>query len=300
MKAMLLNFNRQQGRFRRWGSVGVALVVCCGLQAGSLIGQNVSPAPHEQIRRQQAIQALIGQLEIRRSDLQANLSELAEREKASREEIEEVVARQRQFSVAPASLDDVTRLLQTRRIDLTIDLAGLDARKTAILEAMELADRDDGAVNDDDPLRSKLQELVNIARKRLQVTQQLANRGHASSTSPLEVQKELLAAEIQLLSLGDRQSAAKDALHMKLTDVLLERAETVARLERVEKLLPEVDAARDANDQAIRSRETLEQLNLERLATMRELEQTTDRLLDVKGYLDSWRSRDRRDDQDNY
>ena len=141
------------------------------------------------------------------------------------------------------SFPDILKMLQTSRVELLIDLAGLEARRKELLKQ-----RDAPSQPNLQPLLAKelsiAQELVKICQGELKLYEEKFRSGNASSTEVITATKELKLSELRL-ALAESKSAESLNVHSsELNSLILERAEKSARLAVVEKLLKSTGEAK--------------------------------------------------------
>ena len=151
-----------------------------------------------------------------------------------------LLQKQDSLGVSNASFDEILRVLQTQKVQLVVDLAGLDARREALM-----ASRAQASEHEPDEVIEKLKELVAIQREKLQQAELLRQRGNVSAGEILSLRENMLQAEINLAraSHGGGNSFGP-ALDQQLLELSLHRAETAARLDKVEQLLSDYVQAR--------------------------------------------------------
>jgi hypothetical protein len=179
-------------------------------------------------------------LDDRSRKLQSSQAEMLEKRSKMLDELEHL-------GISHASYSEVMRLLQSQRVQLTIDLAGLEARRDAIKETR-------GKPSDDfDPGRAeilgRLSKLVDLQRTRLNEAQALHQHASISAAELRDTEKQLLEAEIRLAEFSNPfQPAEQQKFHDHLMNVELERAEKMARLQKIEELLKQFSQARQVID----------------------------------------------------
>ncbi len=185
------------------------------------------------------------------------------------------------LNVSSASFDEVLRLLQTQRVLLTIDLAGLEARLEAMTSAAKGPASETGPGGNE--IVGRLVSLVELERDRLQHAQELHEKG-ASSQGDLNLARQcLINAEIRLAEARSglaNNSASPNA--PELTALMLDRAEKAARLAKVSELSAEMLKARGPVESAAQLNEQLRHTNTE-------LNAAHDRISDSDAQLEAYR-----------
>lgn len=159
----------------------------------------------------------------------------------------ELLNQQNAMGVSAASYDDIMRLLQTQKVQLTIELAGVEARREAMIEQHEAGQK--SRMEKSGPALSALKELSDIQSERLQQAEALHKTGSVPRAEVLDAKQQLLEVQIRLNEM--LQAAGLDgppAADQALLSLSLVRAETVARLNKVNQLLEEYVSARTPID----------------------------------------------------
>ncbi len=144
------------------------------------------------------------------------------------QEITEVERQHFENGISSESFAEIVRTLQTQRVQLMIDLAGLDARQQAVQEY--------NAAKTANPLFlevvNKMQEQVSLHKAANDQARTLYQQAAGSMGEYREAQRELLAAEIQLRQMQLSNSDSPDQATDELRQIALERAEKAARLSK--------------------------------------------------------------------
>lgn len=142
--------------------------------------------------------------------------------------------KQDSIGVSAESFSEIIKTLQSQRIHLTIDLAGLDARRDALAKAK--AEMEDRNV---DNFLAPLRELLLLEKKTLDQKRQLFEQAVTSEADVLAAKKKVLAVEVQIAEATARQRNSNFAsqINSDLLNASLERAEKQARLEITDSLL---------------------------------------------------------------
>ncbi len=228
------------------------VVVLAGLvcqQSEVFAIQAVEPQPKLESPKSAQIQAHI-LVEAQKSFLRTQLAETQVALDSLTSERNEIQTRLSAHKISEASFVEVMRLLQTQRVQLAIDLAGLDAKKEALTIAAK-SENGGSAKSNTIPLLEKY-----VANQKL-ITDQVESLYQKGSASVVQVQQAkqlLIQAELQLAEAKQEQSqtnSSSDAIG-DLTATELERVEKKARLAMVEKILDQYVDARPYVDRVSR------------------------------------------------
>jgi len=159
----------------------------------------------------------------------------------------DLLQQQNQLGVSSASYSDIMRLLQTQKVQLSIDLAGIEERRAAMLEQQKA---NQTLVSESNArVIASLKELEAIQDQRLQQAEQLRQKGSAPQAEVLDAKQQLLEVRIRLAEILPSSAAGGgQPLDHELLSVSLSRAETVGRLNKVNQLLQEYVPARTPID----------------------------------------------------
>lgn len=161
----------------------------------------------------------------------------------------------KQHEVSPESIVEMTRMLQTQRVELDIDLAGLNARRTFLQEAAKQMQ-----VENNDEVLAPLKAVLALAKERLAELKQGLETRRASRDEVREAETRVLRAEISLAE-AKRNNTQLSGLSAELLDASLERAEKMARREAVQEMLKSIAAARTDVESVKRIDAQVESLN---------------------------------------
>lgn len=138
-----------------------------------------------------------------------------------------------------AAYPEILTQLQVQRINLSIELAGLDA-KSKHLQAM--LGKPPGETQDATLVkrRQMLEEILGLEQKELKGLQDLAKAGVATFSQVSELRKRVLQVEVQLLEL-ESPSSIRTPETIWANDVLakvaMDRIEVAAKLAKIDELL---------------------------------------------------------------
>jgi hypothetical protein len=161
-----------------------------------------------------------------------NVSKLA----AERERLFEKL---RAKNVNEASFSDVLRLLQTERVQLIIDLAGLDARKDAIVD---LQQKNQSEGDQEKLLKQIMQQMEsNLAR-----AEKLYDGNLLSAQGLQEARVSVLKAKLRYAETAKNRQADENV--ELLTRITIEQTEKRAQLATIEQLLEQYQQSRTTVD----------------------------------------------------
>ncbi|MEZ6094226.1 MAG: TolC family protein [Pirellulaceae bacterium] len=220
----------------------VLLVVCCSFTTLETIGfaQDVgrtAPKAAQITLLESQIQDAQGQLdalEAKSEEMQLICKKTDQELHQVRDSIEAANANLLESNFSQHSFPEVLAMLQTMRVQLRVDLAGLRARKEA--------DRsNDERIKEDLLVQDKKLELasslVELAKKRTESASQLYAKAMVSSDEILNAKHELMNAEIRLLEMEAETRKARTGVVDINRELILDMAEKEARLAEVETML---------------------------------------------------------------
>lgn len=200
-------------------------------------GQTVSnPDPETKQPKSRKAMA-IERLSFLTSNLEMVQSEIAKIDELRAQKVDQ----QDSLGFSLDSFGDIIASLQTQRVELMIDLAGLEARRDALQNFAE------AKINSDENKESLqlLQELLASSEIELHHFEQLAKQGSVASSVVADANRRFMETKVRLLEATNR-NLAMDATQVgpPLMAVSLDRAEKQARLEKVEVLLSQLTSGR--------------------------------------------------------
>lgn len=237
--------------------VAPTIVAVC-IFASMTHAQSVEPSP--------AKLALQNQLTMLDAQKQSVLAQVQSLEVDLNELVQfrlDALKQQDMIGVSAESFTDIIKTLQSQRIQLTIDLAGLDARREVLAKAQ--AEMENSNL---DAVLTPLRELLLLEKKSLDRKRELFANAAVSSADVLAAQKNVLAVEVQIAEATARQKNSNFAsrLSSDLLDASLERAEKQARLETTDGLLNKFTQSRklveDATSTEIRIANGRQQIDM--------------------------------------
>lgn len=186
------------------------------------------------------------QLKLRQAQMQVQMLESAvmdsrQRVKQMLAELEQNNTQLTELDVSAASYEEITRMLQTQRVQLMIELAGLDARQQKMIELRDATRQRQSDQHDE--VTSLLQQMVDQLSEKQKRLNKMYEQGSMSIAEVKAGELMLLQAQLNLAQ-AKADSPAEPAYDM-LTDISIERAEQQARLQMVESLLKKYYQARD-------------------------------------------------------
>ncbi len=205
-----------------------APTLCC---AQSVSGGTNNAKTEGMVR---AFEAQIESLSQIAAEYQLRLSKLSE---------ERLETSQRLFelNITDASYNDVMRLLQTQRVQLMIDLAGLDARQEKLAEMQTAAQQPEP--NEVTNLLAQIVDSLSAKQERLKTM-------YEQGSLPADVVQagEVMLLQAKLKLAEARANTPQPQPNDLLADVSIERVEKQAKLATVESLLKKYYGARTSID----------------------------------------------------
>lgn len=220
--------------------VAFAFTLVC---SSTVVAQSAPPTttkPPVALSPMALLQRSINSKEREATTILLGLEDITERQKAIASELAKSRAVEDKSGVSIESFQEIVKNLQAKRIELIIELAGLKARREAIVAAR--ADKPDNSA-----IVRPLLKIIALQEKEL-------NRISKSNGSAAEIR----AAEIELLSskikLADATSPKSGSALLRdtLLNTSLAHAEAKARLAKTESLLDEILPTRKQLDSATR------------------------------------------------
>ena len=172
--------------------------------------------------------------------LQKNITKLEEARKflaAYELKLDEMVAKESSLNASMEAYPEILRTLQTQRVQLMIDLAGIEAKREAIVKFNQNSEKKAQEL--------KVLELTPLKEILAMQTAQ-ADKLARLKTTGAAVQADLYAAKLSVLSTRAKiqQATSKHSQSNRINemalDLALERAEKTARLDRTQGLLNEI------------------------------------------------------------
>ena len=189
-------------------------------------------------------QRKIAEQEAQLKELQADEQQLREREQVLRDQWWAAIESQAESGVSNESFAEIIKMLHTQRVELMIDLAGLEARRDMLREVR--SSRQQNMPENALQLIRLLEDALALEQKNLARTQSLYDNAMKPEIEVEAAQKRVLEAEAKLLEArGKLELAAEESLPEELLALSLERSEKRARLDKIKELLVEVAGQRN-------------------------------------------------------
>ncbi|QEG23200.1 hypothetical protein [Mariniblastus fucicola] len=153
----------------------------------------------------------------------------------------------REKAISDISFEDVFRMLHVQKVELAIELEGLNAR----LELLERKISSSGLENESalEMQRDLLKRYVANQSERLELTMRLVKKGAASQADQHQAEQLLAEAQLRLGEFEVKSEQASPALAHAMFEVSLEIAEKKAKQSMVEKMLKKyIDSREDFNE----------------------------------------------------
>lgn len=230
-------------------SVLISAMVALGM-VWCASGQETDPMNRRTDRAQlqhmiDALQSDVESAAVRQDRMEKELENAKETQRKLLATRSQLLAELDAASVSRESFEEVMRLLQAQRIQLSIDMAGFEARREAMMKLQDGTQT--GAAGPRAEIAQKLRDLVQLQRLKLDDLKKLHDAGSVSTGELRDVERQLLEAEIRLAEFElPLNQAQLQEFQQELTAVSIERAEKTARLQRVEELLAQLVRSRTA------------------------------------------------------
>ena len=236
-------------RFAKTASLIIAIVFL--IRDERLLAQAVAPNPSPKItalgRQLEELGFEFQTLDTERSSAAAGQAEAKMRADELDKMRSDLLRQQYELGVSKVSYDEIIRHLQTQRVQLSVDLAGIEARREILIAQQESGQK--SAEEQKEPLAEMIKQLIEIQQERLSSVEALRAKGSVPTADVLNAKQQLLETQIRL---AEKNHAANDnrgsSMDPELLNVSLVRAETAARLNKVNQLLGEYVSARKTID----------------------------------------------------
>ena len=218
--------------------VRIVLLVAMGLV---LCGNDSLSAQSATAVRLQAVveaKAQLHQLRNQLARLVAEVDDNASKQKELRAERNDLLGQQQAKGISSDSFTSIIKMLQLQRVELTIDLAGLEARREMMLQ-----------VQGESQGQEKL-EVIQYLEAAIKQAEANAERARSLFESGLVPETKLELAESNLLKAKIQLAEAKESesgggwLQDELLAISLDRSEKQARLKMTQQLLTEISNSR--------------------------------------------------------
>lgn len=206
----------------------VLVFACTNLASAQSAVPNAKPPSQFELSIQQGIADQTAIIDRIKEDL----DRIQMRRDVTAKKLAEIQSVENKSGVSIESFPEIVKNLQAKRIDLMIDLAGLEARRDAILSAKS-------SKIDQSSITEPLKQLIALKQNKLDRLRKTT----ASDDDKRTVEMELLSAKVQLARAKSNQSGS-NLLSDSLLSTSLELAESKARLSKTDALLAKVLPAR--------------------------------------------------------
>jgi chromosome segregation ATPase len=178
-------------------------------------------------------------------------------------------------SLSPLSFPEVLATLQSMRVQLKVDLAGMRARLKVMRELNEKGNPS-AAINEK---RLEIaQRILAVAAQRTAQTKKLAEAGHTNELTFAESEIELHNAELRVVEAKAALEAARADSAVSNREIILEQAEKESRLEEVESMLKSAASARQSIREIELQQQAVQRLRDERQESAKKLERLESQL----------------------
>jgi len=210
--------------------MGLAILMVCQQSHGQAIA---TPTP-----RAIALQAEMVKLEKTRDEFQASVKNALEKLAQFEKDHDALKKAGSKLGISEESYPEILKTLHSQRVQLSIDLAGIDARYAAIETAIrKMSEEDEAAL---EPFK----RMIELRQKKIDHAKAALASGTMSASELQDAEIKLLQAKMQLTQ-ASKPSSSLAHLNSQLLDSSLERAEKTARLEKAKSLFDEVDVYLD-------------------------------------------------------
>lgn len=215
-------------------AIGVLVLGSCH----PLQGQSV-PTPPKKSPRVIELEKLIQQRLVAKKQIEDSIANQEHGSQVLQEELAELKKLESTMGVSEESYPEVLKTLHAQRVELLIDLAGIEARFKAIKDAIAVSTEVQS-----ESAHSTLRKLVIIREQDLDRLKQQYQQGVIPSSEVSKAEIALLEAKTRLAQMAANSGGMLDQLNRQLLDTSLEKAEKTARLDKARQLIEEVDAYR--------------------------------------------------------
>ncbi len=185
------------------------------------------------------LEKFIKQIEVNQKQIQELIVSNTGKSELLSTELDGLKKLESQMSVSEESYPEVLRTLHSQRVQLLIDLAGIEARSGAIQQAI-------AQITDDqlENLINPLNKLVEIREAELDRLKSMVEQGVVSTSALREAEIAILEAKTRLAQAQSTSGGALGQLNSQLLATSLEKTEKSARLSKTSSLIKEVDEYR--------------------------------------------------------
>ena len=172
---------------------------------------------------------------------------LKQEQKLAAENLRKLELLESKSGISSESFSEIVKNLQAKRIDLLVDIAGLEAKRDTILEANK-TNSDDAAIVE------PLEKIIEIKQAKLEQIRKKLASSSASIDEIRSAEMSLLSSKVQLAGIKSKKDGS-NLLSDALLDTSLALSESKARLAKTESLLQEVLPARKELERRTRFKE---------------------------------------------
>lgn len=252
----------------------VTAVLC--VAAGNAVAQSAPPNVEAQRAKYMAQMA---NYSAALADVKKKSQEYSAQLSSARKNYELLLKKQYSIGVSNESFVDIVKQLQVQRVEMIIDLAGLEAKRDLMIQLQKAAGGDDRQ-----EILAQLKAALKLQESQAQRIEALRKSGVATETSLAEARKKVLELKIRIAEQTQPRTVAGSA-GTQLLNISLDRAEKTARLNKIETLLQEMNKARTTLNEASLSERQIRNVERSLDALAKEKEQLTQALALVKEAL---------------
>jgi chromosome segregation ATPase len=258
-------------------ALSIAIAVFAFAASNAIAFQSVESKETENTREN--LQGKLQQLEKSQREYTDSIKRLTKDKAEDMQQLE--LLEEKTGGLSEDSYASVVASLQSRRVELMIDLTGIDARRSAI-EAIVKTATDGASV--DSVLIGQLEKMVEVQKKSLSELTALYQSGAASSKQLRDAELKILELEIQLAREKQKPNQAS-LFDSQLVDLSLDRAEKKAKLEHIEQMLAKFAKSREALGEKSRLEASISSLYKNISAWQRSLEQNEKQIQQIKSQI---------------
>jgi hypothetical protein len=250
------------------GVASIVLLAITGLPASALqmVGEQTKPKSEAQLNIESRIEETNTSLEMFEQLCDTIRGEFAQLSNHERELADKISMAEKELeaqALFAGSLDELRASLIARRVDLMIDLAGLNARKDAYLQHKN--SRELEAPSQPNELSELEKKELELAEAKFERATTLHRQGLISSTEVKEAEVEVIRLKHRMLMKAPDANRDSGYLERQLGDVVWQIVDKSAQLRAVEELLQKSVKASDVAVQLERLKEELSQLRKSRI-----------------------------------
>ncbi len=167
---------------------------------------------------------------------ETELREATKSLEASETQLQKLLVKESELGVSLESFPDMIRTLQTQRIELMIEMAGMDAKREVLIESLK--EKEDESNEEYELLQDIYAQYAKIYGR----TKSLVEKGTRSTSDLIRAKLSLSESRLRLIRAKPRTSDSKE--NAAMLELSIERAESKARLAKTEELLATIAKAR--------------------------------------------------------